>query len=54
VRIDSRFRATAGSIAGSAAKLLALAPDLVLANANPAAEGADAEFRKEEAGCSRA
>ena len=38
VRIDSRFPSNAGSIAGSAAELLALAPEVVLANANPSVE----------------
>ena len=38
VRIDSRFPSNAGSIAGSAAELLALVPEVVLANANPSVE----------------
>src|SRR5262249_60499281 len=38
VRIDSRFPSNAGSIAGSAAEVLALAPEVVLANATPSVQ----------------
>src|SRR5262249_14506923 len=38
VRIDSRFPASARGIAGLAAELVALTPDVILANANPAVE----------------
>ena len=41
VRIDYRWAADVGSIAGYASELVALAPDVIVVNANPSAEAAE-------------